>query len=175
MTGMGRLVLFIYNLLILGLSGITVGTALGWLDPQNYLSTLMASAQNRMLAGLVEILIGFLAVMVLLWILKPSPRTDTVTVGQGSGGDVTMSIAAVKAIIAKSVRSVEGVKELKPEVASSPNGVKIKLHTMINPEHNVPEISQALQNAVRESLESVGGLQVSEVKVFVDDFVAAGK
>lgn len=175
MTAISRFVLFLYNLVILGLAGLTVGAALGWLDPQIYMNTLLASTENRMIAGIAGILAGFLAVIMLLWTLKPAPRIDTVIVDKASGGDVTMSIAAVKAIIVKAVRQIEGVKELRPDVVTSPNGVKVKLHTMINPDHNVPEISESLQKVVRDNLEKVGGLQVAEIKVLIDDFVAAGK
>ncbi|MEQ8200961.1 MAG: alkaline shock response membrane anchor protein AmaP [Syntrophomonadaceae bacterium] len=175
MTAFGRLILFIYNLVILGLAGLTVAATLGWLDPQVYLSSVLDSTQNRMIAGVLGILVGFLALLMLMWSLRPSPRTDTVMVDKGIEGDVTMSIAAVKAIIMKAIRQVDGVKEMRPEVVSSPNGVKVKLHTMINPEHNVPEISHTLQTTVRESLEKVGGLQVAEIKILIDDFVAAGK
>ena len=175
MTAIGRLVIFIYNLVILGLAGIIVAATLGWLDPQAYIRMVLDSTQNRMIAGVVGILVGFLALLMLMWSLRPAPRIDTVMVDKGIEGDVTMSIPAVKAIIMKAIRQVDGVKDMRPEVVSSPTGVKVKLHTMINPEHNVPEISQSLQTAVRENLEKVGGLQVAEIKVFIDDFVAAGK
>jgi len=46
---------------------------------------------------------------------------------------------------------------------------------MINPEHSVPEIAQSLQNVVRDNLEKVGGLQVAEIKVLVDDFNTTSK
>ena len=175
MTSIGRLVLFVYNLIFLGLAGLTVAATLGWLDPQVYVNSILGSTQNRMIAGVVGILVGFLALLMLIWSLKPSPHADAVMVDKGIEGEVTMSIAAVKAIIMKAVRQVEGVRELRPEVAHSPNGVKVKLHTMSNPEHNVPELAQSLQAVVRENLEKVGGLQVAEIKVMIDDFVAAGK
>ena len=43
---------------------------------------------------------------------------------------------------------------------------------MINPELNVPELTAATQQKVKEYLENIGGLQIAEIKVLVDDFNA---
>lgn len=175
MTGMGRFVLFIYNLIILALAVIIVGATLGWLDPQAYLNVILSSPNNKIIAGIIAIIVGFVAVLMLIWAIKPAPGIDTVTVSQGTDGEISMSIAAVKAIIMRAIRQVEGIKELRPDVHPSPAGVKVKLHTMILPDTNVPEISALLQSVVRDNLEKVGGLQVAEIKVLIDDFTAAGK
>lgn len=175
MTGMGRLVLFIYNLIILVLAVIIIGATLGWLDPQVYLNAVLSAPENKIIAGLAGIIVGFVALLMLVWAIKPTPRIDAVTVSQGTDGEISMSIAAAKAIIMRAIRQVEGVKELRPDVVPSPTGVKVKLHTMINPDHNVPEISALLQSVVRDNLEKVGGLQVGEIKVLIDDFTPTGK
>ncbi len=175
MTGMGRFVLLIYNLIILVLAAIIVGATLGWLDPQVYLNSILGSPNNKIIAGLTGIIVGFVALLMLIWALKPVPGIDTVTVSQGTDGEISMSIPAVKAIIMRAIRQVEGIKEMRPDVSRTPSGVKVKLHTMILPDTNVPEISALLQTVVRDNLEKVGGLQVAEIKVLIDEFTPAGK
>jgi uncharacterized alkaline shock family protein YloU len=46
---------------------------------------------------------------------------------------------------------------------------------MINPEVSVPEMSQSVQTIVKEHLETIGGLTVSQVRVLIDDFGNANK
>jgi len=88
---------------------------------------------------------------------------------------VSITVAAIKTIISRAVKKVDGVKETRSSVAQGPDGVIIYLHMMINPEISVPEMSKNVQAAVKEQLESIGGLQVSEVRVLVDDFSHANK
>jgi len=173
---MGRLVLFIYNLVILALAGVVIAVSWGWSDPLTYLNAAASTPESRLVLGGVGIILAIIALIMLVWGLKPSKRVaDTVVVENSMAGEVSMSIAAIKAIIMKAIRQVEGIKELRPEVSNSSAGVIVKLHTMINPEHSVPEIAQSLQNVVRDNLEKVGGLQVAEIKVLVDDFNTASK
>ena len=75
----------------------------------------------------------------------------------------------------KAVKRVEGVKEIRSAVKDSPEGLIITMHMMINPEHSVPEMSKNVQTAIKESLETIGGLTVAEVRVLVDDFAVAPK
>jgi uncharacterized alkaline shock family protein YloU len=115
-----------------------------------------------------------IALIMLIWGIKTSPAISAVVVESSTAGEVSISIDATKAIIMRAVRQVEGVKELRPTVKSNPAGVTVKLHTMFNPDHAVPETAQILQNVVREHLEKTGGLQVAEIKVLVDEFNAPG-
>lgn len=170
-----RLVLFIYNLIMLALAGTIIAVSTGWDQPLSYLDRALVSTEGRILLGVVGIIIGFAVLILLVWGLKPDKRSDTIVVNTGLGGEVSISIAAVKAIIMKAVRQVEGIKELRPEVYNSSRGVTIKLHTMINPEQSAPEVAQSLQDAVRENLDKFAGLQVTEIKVLVDDFSTVSK
>jgi uncharacterized alkaline shock family protein YloU len=167
---MTRLVLFIYNLFILAIAGAVVAVSLGWSAPLTFLNAAAATAENRIIMGTVGLILVIIVLMVLLAGLKAPAGIKTVVVETSTAGEVSMSIPAIKAIIMKAVKQVAGVKEIKPSVGQSTAGLTIKLHAMINPEHNVPEVAQSLQAVVKDQLEKVGGLQVAEVKVLVDDF-----
>jgi len=169
---MGRLVLFIYNLLMLAITGAIIAVSVGWSYPLAYLNAAASTPETRVIMGTVGIILAIIALIILMWGLKTSPSIDSIVVEKGVAGEVSISIAAAQAIIMRAVRQVEGVKELRPTVMTTPAGVTVKLHTMLNPDHNVPETCQALQNVVRENLEKTGGLQVAEIKVLVDDFNA---
>lgn len=169
---MGRLVLFIYNLFILAIAGAVIAISLGWTYPLDYLNMALAVPESRMIVGAIGIIAAVFALISLMWGTKDTPVIDAISVEKGMEGEVSMSIAAAKAIIMKAVRHVEGVRELRPTVIPSANGVTVKLHAMINTDHNVPETAQLLQTVVRESLEKTGGLNVGEIKVLVDDFNA---
>jgi len=169
---MGRLVIFIYNLLILAIAGAVIAISVGWSYPLTYLNAIILTPANNLIMGAIGIAVAIIAFIMLVWGLKTSPGISAIVVENGVAGEVSISIDAAKAIIMRAVRQVEGVKELRPTVISTPTGITVKLHTMFNPDHNVPETAQLLQCVVRENLEKTGGLQVAEIKVLVDEFNA---
>jgi len=175
MPVIGRLILFVYNLIMLVIAGAVIAISLGWNYPLAYLDLAVSTPENRIILGTVGIILVVLILVVLVWGLKAPVGTDAVIVDKGLAGEVSISIAATKVIIMKAVKQVEGVKDLRPIVGQTPAGLVVKLHTMINPEQSVPEIAQSLQAVVKDNLEKVGGLQVAEIKVLIDDFNAGSK
>ena len=175
MPVIGRLVLLVYNLLILVIAGAVVAVSMGWSAPLAYFNMAVSTPENKMIMGAVGITLGIVALVILVWGARSPARTDTVLVEKGLSGEVSISIAAIKVIIMKAVKQVEGVKDIKSVVCSTTGGVSVKLNIMINPEHTVPELAQSLQAAVKDNLEKIGGLQVAEIKVLVDDFNVVSK
>lgn len=114
----------------------------------------------------------FLALVLLYLGLRNEPNGDGILVDKGVLGEVSISIEAVKLIIMKAVRQIDGVKEIRPVVRKGPAGLLITLKTMINPALSAPELSSALQKTVKEHLENIGGLPVAEIKVEFHDFNA---
>jgi len=165
-----RLLLFVYNLIMLALAVTAVAISLGWSAPVQFMQMASSTPENRIILGTVGLIAGILIIMLMISGLKGSGSIKTITVEKSDSGEVSMSVSAIKSIIAKAAKQVTGTKEVRSEVSQSANGLTVKLHTMVVPDHNVPGIAAALQTIVKEQLEKVGGLKVAEVKVLVDDF-----
>ncbi|MEN6326241.1 MAG: alkaline shock response membrane anchor protein AmaP [Syntrophomonas sp.] len=171
-----RLVLFLYNLLLISLAGVAVAAAAGRPEPLQYIRLALATPQNRVVLGTVAILIMVIALLLLISGLKRESKTEeTILVKSELNGQVSITVPAIKLIIMRAVKKVEGVRDIRPAVSNAQDGLVVYLHMMINPEHNVPEMSRKLQEVVKQYLEDIGGLEVSEVKVLVDDFNVAQK
>lgn len=167
-----RLVLTVYNILLLILAAAAVAISIGVTEPLRYIDMIAASPKNLIITGTVGIVLAILALVLLYMGWQRKPGQNNVLVEKGLLGEVSMSIDAIKLIIMKAVRQVNGVKETRSMVKKAPNGLIITLHMMINPELNVPELTSATQQKVKEYLENIGGLQIAEIKVLVDDFNA---
>jgi len=166
---MERLLLFIYNLLFILLALVAGAAAIGRPEPITYIQIALSTSQNRLLVGIAAVLILIFCIYVLISFLRVKPRTKSVAIEQSLAGNVSITIPAIKVIIMKAVKSVDGIREIKPEVDSGIDGVRVYLHMMINPDISVPLITKNVQEAVRKNLEEIGGLKVAEVKVLVDD------
>lgn len=167
-----RMVLSIYNLILLVVGAAAVAISLGAPEPLQYINLVAATPENRIICGTVGILLFFLALVLLYLGLRNEPNGDGILVDKGVLGEVSISIEAVKLIIMKAVRQIDGVKEIRPVVRKGPAGLLITLKTMINPALSAPELSSALQKTVKEHLENIGGLPVAEIKVEFHDFNA---
>lgn len=169
-----RVMLTIYNLLLFVIAAAAVAVSLGISEPLDYINRIAASPENLIATGSVGLVLCFLSLVLLFMGLQRNARKDDVLVEKGLLGEVSMSIPAIQLIIMKAVRQVDGAKETRTTVKKVPAGLVITLHMMINPERNVPELTSEVQKKVKEYLENVGGLQIAEIKVLIDD-LNAGK
>lgn len=167
-----RLILAIYNILLFIIGAAAVAVSIGTNGPLEYINRIAASPDKLIITGSIGILLCILSLVLLYLCLQVKSDRDNVLVEKGLMGEVSMSIAAIKLIIMKAVRQVEGARETRSMVKKGPAGLVITLHMMINPELNVPELTAVAQQKVKEYLEDIGGLQVAEIKVLVDDFNA---
>lgn len=172
MSSIWRLVILVYNLLFLVLGVGVIYVAMGVAIPLSYINLALASSQNRIITGAVGAVLVILAIIMMVSVLKRKGTSNSIIIDSGLSGQVSITVPALKVIIMKAVRRVEGLKDIRPVITSGPDGLMIYLHMMINPEYSVAEMSKSVQAIVKEYVENIGGLQVAEVKILVDDFIA---
>ena len=170
-----RWVLFLYNLLFLALAGMCLAAAINRPEPLGYLQAALATPENRLIFGVVALLLLGLTLAVFASMLPKKPGLQQVVIKQSLQGEIAITIPAIKVLIMRAIKPIEGVRDIKPHVSQSVEGLVIKLHMAINPELSVPNLSQQIQSAVKQYLQDIGGLQVAEVRLLVDDFLATGR
>ena len=177
MTGIWRVVLFFYSLLLVAVSVSALILAIGRTEILDSISIAASSSETRLIIAGIALLLLVLSIITLFYSIgsNSAPKTKTVLGYNGIAGQVSMTIPAVKVIVMKAVKTVEGIKDIKTTVNNKPEGVEVLLHTMINPEYNIPEMSERIQTVVRQQLEDIGGLKVAGVRVLIDDFGSAAK
>lgn len=175
MSGIIRLMLFVYNLIILVLGCAFTAAAIGRPEPMQYIELATTAGQNRMILGIVGIIMVILAAAAFIPIFKGTPKTESIVVENAITGQISMTVPAAKVIINKAVQKVNGVKETRVKVTNDDQGLIIHLHMMINAELNIPDLSRQVQDVVKEDMLQIGGLQVKEIRVLVDDLGTAAK
>lgn len=170
-----NIIFMIYNIIFLALCGIIVSIAVGFSAPLEMINQAFATPLNRMISGTLAILLIFLIIIILIKGLRRTSLPDNVDLSNNDIGNVAISTSAIKNFILKTVKQIDGVKEVKTQVLKGDGGVNISLHMMVNPEKNLPELSSLTQTKVKEYLEQVVGLKVAEIKILVDDIKSALK
>lgn len=170
-----RLVVFLYSLFLLALSSIAIIAAIGRPEPIEYINYALSTPTNRIMLGLVAIIFFVIALLSIISSFKveksiPKLKPNSITVQSTLVGQVSITIPAIKVIIMKAIKTIEGVKEVKSSVSNGDKGLIIDLHIMINPDLNVAEVTKNMQGVVKQYVEEFAGLTVDEVKILVDDF-----
>lgn len=169
MSAFWKSILALYNLVLIGLSVIVVALALGNMQPLTWINEALSTPQNRLLSGSAGVFLAVLGLSLIIQLFRTRQETEVI-VQDSVTGKVSITVPAIKQIVLKAVKQVEGVREVKPEVLNGKNGVVISLTLMVNPDYRIPEMTTTVQNKVASLLEEVGGLQVAEVRIKVDDF-----
>ena len=123
-----------------------------------------------LLGAVILLLCGMLGVFISL---ARKAASAQVIIGRSEGGQVNISLDAVDSVVHKAALTVSGVGEVKSHLKAAKNGVGIKLRITLPHETNVPETATAVQIAVKEQVQAVTGLTVTEVIVLIAN--VAGK
>lgn len=100
-----------------------------------------------------------------------SHAAKVVKVG-AEGSNVQISTQAVDCIIQQQKLQFPDVTNLESMILGHQDGTEIILKVTANAAANMQELSANLQNAVKQQLESMVGLQVTAVKVIIADVVS---
>ena len=115
---------------------------------------------------------GIMALLSLLYLVTFGPRRPKARyISFDSGnGSVSISANAVREYIRKLSGEFSAVVSIDPKIRSEKNSISIDLNVNLVAGARIPELSQALQNRVRESLRDGLGIDdVKEVKVLVQE------
>lgn len=169
-----RIVVFFYSLLLLAFSSVVIIAAIGRPEPLEYITFALSTPTNRIYIGLGAIILLAIAILSLIYSLKTEKvqvkQTETITVQSNLTGQVSITVQALKVIIMRAIKTVDGVKEVKSNISHGAQGLAVQLHIMIDPELSVPKTTKEIQEVVKKYIEETGGLPVEEIKVLVDDF-----
>lgn len=176
MSAWWRVVMILYNLVLVLLAAVGIAAALGRPEPLYYINLVLSTPENRVILGTVTVALLIAGLTALFSTLKSEdPALNSIVVDSTLSGEISITVPAVNTIIMKAVKKVQGVRDIRPTVLNGADGLVVKLHMMINPDYSVPEMCKEIQQIVKQYLEETGGLRVSEVRVLVDDFTGANR
>jgi len=88
-------------------------------------------------------------------------------------GLVNISFDTIRAIAERAAKKVKGVRELKTVVKTGDRGHQIVLRISVDGETSIPEMTQKMQADVKEQVETITGIEITEVAVNVEEVVSA--
>lgn len=125
----------------------------------------------------VYIKIAISALLVLLLILSframlvstKKPKNNALMTATTNEGGIYINIDTISALAKKAVKKIDGVKEQNVKTNSTKEGVVISVKVSLNPEVVIPEVSAAIQQSVKNDIETLCGILVKNVMIQVDN------
>ncbi len=166
-----RILLTIYTLIVILFSLMLLGIALNIFD-YTLIGNLLSNNSGLILGGIAVIL--FLASIRLLFAgYSRRKKAISTLLTNTELGVIRISINTLDTLTQKAVRSFQEVKDIKSVVLTDPDGIRIQLKINILPDIVMPELSKNIQQKVKEYVESLSGIAVKEVQIYIENLLIA--
>lgn len=162
-----RVLLMVYPLTWVGVALVVVMVAAGWNVPLDNLQKALATTVNRWGLGAGAAVLLIVALKLFLDNFRQQAVVQAL-VRQNPIGEVRITLPALENLVVRGAHRVTGVRDVRPRVRITPDGVAVFVQASVTPESEIPEVSSELQRAIKESLERTAGIEVLEARVLVD-------
>lgn len=169
-----KVLLFVFSIAVLILSGIGLMAALEWIA-REYADSFVDAMY--MLGAVKYASAAVCAVLLLLSIrfLYVSLRRSRERVGsidqRTEFGDIRISLETVENLALKAANRHRGVKDLRARVRVDDSGLDIQLRSVVDGETSIQMLTEDIQRSVKEYVEEITGIPVAMVTVYVANVV----
>jgi uncharacterized alkaline shock family protein YloU len=144
-----------------------VGLALGWTSPLEAIQYYLLQSTNSWILGITGIILFLLSLSLFIGVFRPKPVKNTV-VHETPLGSIKITMAALENLVIKAARSVQGIRDVKTHIKTQHDNVSIQLNVQVQPDLSIPQVTEELQNKVKEYLTKTTGINVNDVRVIVN-------
>ncbi|MFX3633596.1 MAG: alkaline shock response membrane anchor protein AmaP [Candidatus Pristimantibacillus sp.] len=172
-----KLLLFIYSIMIgaisifiacIGFKWISRGDLFEWIDELYQTPSIQITL---IVIGLLLFLISIRFFIVSLHRGTASaPSIDQRT----DYGDIRISIETIENLALKAASKQRGVKDLRARIRATDAGLDIVIRAIVDGESSIPALTEDIQRSVKEHIEEIAGIPVTNVAVFVANVIQSG-
>ena len=175
MNVVNRILIILLALLMLVAGGAVLLVALDVVEPAQLAPTAwfqdrldpftgLESATQAWTVG-VCIALLLLGLVLLFFELKPSDKERWMTLKEDGLGRITVARDAIAALVNREAMQVPGVMEGRAKVEEDKGRLRIWERVSVDPAAQLPELTQAVQKRIKETVEYHLGRPVADVRV----------
>ena len=162
-----RILLILYPVILMFLSGTAVLLAVGWTNPLDILTALLGDVNARLILGTVAALIFVMSLRLFSENFYRQGQANS-TINKTPLGEVRIALSTLEGLIVRSAGKVKGVREVNPRLKITSEGLLVFANASISPDVNMPAVSDELQHVIKETLEQIAGVKTAQIKIFID-------
>lgn len=167
-----RFILTLYSFALIVLSLAVIGASSGLIPSayiRPYLEQLLGPFNLAYLITAVIFLIVSLRFFFSSFRTSKKAKTEKGIRQRSDLGEVNITLQTIQTIAERAARRVKGVRDLKTVVRALESGNTITVRVSVDGETPLPEMTQNLQANIKEQVESIAGVVISEVVVVVTE------
>ncbi|HEY8347535.1 MAG TPA: alkaline shock response membrane anchor protein AmaP [Symbiobacteriaceae bacterium] len=167
------IILTVYTLAMMVLSLLMVLGAIApkWIQPAEWLTNAMDNTRGQVTVGIIGFMFFISSVRLITLAFRRQGGGQPV-VHETSLGEVRISLEAVENLVRKVARSTKGVREMKAVVRHGKDGLCVSLRGTVSPDVAIPEVSEEIQNNVRQYVKRVVGVELAEIQLEVENIAS---
>jgi uncharacterized alkaline shock family protein YloU len=172
-----KLLLFLYSIVIgcfsifllaIGFGGITEDLLGDWISE---LYSIDAFQITLIVAAVIFFILSLRFVIVSLHRGSASaPSIDQRT----DFGDIRISLETIENLALKAASRQRGVKDLRARIRATDAGLDIVIRAVVDGESSIPVLTEEIQRTVKEHVEDIAGIPVTNVAVYVANIIQTG-
>lgn len=168
-----RGLLLLYSLCFTVILGLMLLMCTGWV-PALQLAENIFTPERQVIFAAAGIILFVAGLRLMFASIKPGKRMEKVAVIEDNPlGQVRIALTAVESLVSKVVANFTGVREVRPKVLTQADGIAVQVKLVTAPSISIPEVSQEIQQQVKERVLEVTGITVNNVRVVVDNITTA--
>lgn len=169
-----KLLLFIYSIVIGVISVFIACIGFQWIregDLNDMVSELYSTDSFLIATIVVGLALFILSLRFFIVSLKRSSASSPSIDQRTDFGDIRISIETIENLALKAAGKQRGVKDLKARIQASDSGLNIILRAVVDGESSIPILTEDIQKAVKEHVEEIAGIPVTNVAVFIANVI----
>jgi uncharacterized alkaline shock family protein YloU len=124
------------------------------------------TAKEQLWALLVTVVSLILAFFTIKMALRMRREEKTI-INQTQYGEIRIAVSAVESLALRAAKRIKGVKDAHVGVRADLTGLDIFIEITVNPDLNIPQVTEEIRAKVDEYIFETVGIRVNSVKVLV--------
>lgn len=174
-----RLVMLLYALLSFGAAGLSLYMAFAKTEQAEIVRTGITSISPLPLRTMILCVIAVAVVLILLGaalisaiLPQKKTRSSNFAIQQNENGTVRISLKAIDALVTKCLSQHDEIKVVTSSLYSDEETVCVDVHVALLADISMPLAISSLQKQITRYVEACTGVNVKEVRIFVDGTIA---
>ena len=144
------------------------------MDLYNKVTAKLTASQIMVIGIAILAVYVILAVSMLFVIFRRARATDRgfITVDSSDSGRVRIAVSAIEQMVRQSVTQIDGIHEMKVNISSEGDAIRIDIVAIIEGGRHVPTITMNMQRAIRQFVEMNCGVAVRSVYISINSVTA---
>lgn len=136
-------------------------------------ASVLGPKTKLVLIGAAVVLVLFALLLIGVMLPAKRKRSSTFAIQRNENGMVRISLKALETLVQKCLNQHAELKVVTSSLYSDEESVRVDIHINLQTDISMPLAISALQKQVKKYLEACSGVQIQEVRIFVEGMIPA--